>query len=360
MQTIDDAIALFNAATDAQSRGALAEAERDCTKSLEIFQKLDGENCPDAVNLLITLADIQAARGESGQADASVCKALTMLDALHESFTGEDAHTLRVQALGTRGNLQRHLAHYDEAEVTLKSALELAQNHFGSGDERTVSARNNLGMLYKYTAEFDKAEALYNAALEALGDKESSLAAALYHNLGGLNHARETFAQGEPFARKAWEINRKLLGDDHPTTLADACAYAGVLDGLERYDESEPIYRNALKKFGQLYGAEHYELAVNLNNLANVHFAKGDFGEAQSLMQQCLDMKESLLGTEHPDTALAANNLGVIVQAQGDFERARQHFERAWAIFQKTLGDSHPKTQMAHENLIACWEGTRS
>ena len=153
--------------------------------------------------------------------------------------------------------------------------------------------------------------------------------AAIYHNLGGLEHARKRYSEGEPYARKAWEINRQVLGEDHPITLADAAAYAGLLDGLERYAESEPIYRKVLAAFTSLYGEDHYEIAVNLNNLANVRNACGDPQEAEALFRRAITIKEKILGRDHPDTALSLNNLGVILREQGRTDEARALFRRA-------------------------------
>ena len=173
----------------------------------------------------------------------------------------------------------------------------------------------------------------------------------MYHNLGGLFHARGDFAKSEPYARKAWHLNRQLLGEDDPITLADAAAYAGVLDGLERYDESEPIYRHVLERFEIIYGTEHYEIVVNLNNLANVCFARGDYEGSEILFRRALAIKEKILGVDHPDTALTGNNLGVLLRSQGRLEEARSLFTHALIVFESQLGPNHPKTLMARENL---------
>ena len=77
--------------------------------------------------------------------------------------------------------------------------------------------------------------------------------------------------------------------------MADAAAYAGVLDGLERYDESEPIYRRVLSAFEKIHGLEHYEIMVNLNNLAGVCFRRGEYIEAEELFRRALTIKEKNL-----------------------------------------------------------------
>ncbi|MEP7270952.1 MAG: tetratricopeptide repeat protein [Acidobacteriota bacterium] len=67
-------------------------------------------------------------------------------------------------------------------------------------------------MLYKYTGNFDEAERLYQRALVitagTLGQAHPEVAT-IYHNLGGLEHARGRDAGGEPLARRPVEIRER-------------------------------------------------------------------------------------------------------------------------------------------------------
>jgi tetratricopeptide (TPR) repeat protein len=109
--------------------------------------------------------------------------------------------------------------------------------------------------------------------VEKLFGVDSSRAASLYHNLGGLEHARGRFAEGEPFARKSIELRQRVFDDDHPAVAHDLAALAALLDGQGKYDESEPLYARALEILTAELGDEHYEIAVNLNNLAAIYQA---------------------------------------------------------------------------------------
>lgn len=350
----DHAVELFNQAMQSRAQGDLERAEELCAQSIEIFQNAEGENSPDAANLLNVLASMRDERGDYEGALEAAQRAINILDALGENFSGEDAARIRIEALSRLGNVQRHLARYPEAEIILKRALALAIAEFGEASDEASNARNNLGILYKYTGKFDDAKILYETALaniEREYGREHISTASLYHNLGGLEHARGDFAAGEEPARKAWGIRANALGANHPDALADAVAYAGVLDGLERYDESEKIYRDVLVEYEKIYPAEHYEIAAALHNLGNVRFARGDYAEAEVLMRRTLTIKQKLFGDEHPDTALSMNNLGVLLQAQGKNKEARNLFERALEIFQMTLDANHPQIHLAQENL---------
>lgn len=350
----DHAVEVFNQAIESRAQGDLERAENLGAQAVEIFQDTEGVNSPDAANLLNVLASIRDERGDYDSALEAAQRAVNILDALGENFSGDDAAHVRLEAWSRLGNLQRHLARYPEAEIILKRALTFAVETFGEASDEASNARNNLGILYKYTGKFDDAKILYETALANIEREyghEHISTASLYHNLGGLEHARENFAAGEKPARKAWEIRAKHLGETHPYALADAVAYAGVLDGLERYDDSEKIYRYVLREYEQIYPAGHYEIAALVHNLGNVRFMRGDYAEAETLMRRTLAIKQKLFDAEHPDTALSMNNLGVLLQAQGKHDDARALFERALEIFQAALGAEHPQTQMARENL---------
>ncbi len=343
----DHAVELFNQAMDFRAQGDLERADNLCAQAIEIFQNAEGKNSPDAANLLNVLASIRDERGDYDGAIGAAQRATNILDALGDDFSGDDAAHVRIEAWSRLGNLQRHLARYPEAEIILKRALALAIEAFGEASDEASNARNNLGILYKYTGKFDDAKILYETALKNIEQeygREHISTASLYHNLGGLEHARGDFVAGEEPARKAWEIRANALGANHPDALADAVAYAGVLDGLERYDESEKIYRDVLAEYEKIYSAEHYEIAAVLHNLGNVRFARGDYAEAEMLMQRTFAIKQKLFGDEHPDTALSMNNLGVLLQAQGKNDAAREMFQRALEIFQTSLGEEHPQT----------------
>ena len=351
---LERAIEFYEKAYEAETQGNIDRAEALYTESRELFEKEGGMHFIDAANIMNTVSFMKEKYGDYDGALHAARASAEIMKTRFEGGTSRDAETIRLQAWGIIGNIYRHKARYEEAEKILQCTLEYATEKLGDEAEETSNARNQLGILYKYTGGFEKAEKLYRDTLKSLVEKHgemNSSVAVLYHNLGGLFHARGDFAAGEPYARKAWEINRQLLGEDDPITLADAAAYAGVLDGLERYDESERIYRRVLEKFEIIYGTEHYEIVVNLNNLANVRFERGDYEGSESLFRRALAIKERILGVDHPDTALTANNLGVLLQSQGRLEEARFLFTRALVVFESQLGPNHPKTLMARENL---------
>ena len=138
-------------------------------------------------------------------------------------------------------------------------------------------------------------------------------------------------------------MRRKHLGEDHPTTRADAVAYAGVLDGLGRYAESRRIYERALSVYEGLLGSEHYEVAAVSNNLAFVEFAEGNHPRATELARRAYSVKAKLLGKMHPDTALSGMNLASLLPSR-DLAEARDLLNEALLVFERALAPDHPHT----------------
>ena len=103
-----------------------------------------------------------------------------------------------------------------------------------------------LAVLYKYTARFATAARLYRRALavttQALGPEHPDVAT-IYHNLGGLEHARGRYTRGEPWARRAVTVRKRALGPDHPAVAADMAALAAILDAQGNDTEAEALYR---------------------------------------------------------------------------------------------------------------------
>jgi len=94
--------------------------------------------------------------------------------------------------------------------------------------------------------------------------------------------------------------------------MADAVAWGGLLDGLERYSESLPIYRRALEFYEARFGPEHFEVAATLNNLGIARAAEGDEVEARELLERCLKIKRKLFGEDHPEIRLTEANLAAL------------------------------------------------
>jgi tetratricopeptide (TPR) repeat protein len=243
-----------------------------------------------------------------------------------------------VESLRGKAVALRDLARYAESEALLRRALAIAAESAPADTTHLCGLWNELGVLYKYMGRFDEA------------GRHGAVLATVYHNLGGLEHARGRYAAGEPFARRAVAIRERLLGPDHPDVAADLAALAPILDAQGKRDEAAALMLRSLAILERTYGPNHYEVAVSLNNLAALRAAEGQTAEARRLYERSLAIKERQLGPRHPDVATTLNNLAVLHKKLGDARTAALLYARALSIFEASLGSEHPKTAACRAN----------
>ena len=259
-----------------------------------------------------------------------------------------------LQQLCRRACALRDRAQYREAETLLRREVALGRLGCPGCEVRLCAAWNELGVLYKYMGRFDEAEEAYRRALElaqpAGSHADDAVLATLYHNLGGLDHARGQYVEGEPYARRGVAIRERLLGPDDPEVASDLAALAPLLDGQGKRQEAAALLTRAIAILERAYGPNHCELAVSWNNLAALRDAEGNGPEALQLYRRALDLKRRCLGPDHPDVATTLNNLAVLLKKQGQRSEAARLYDDALGIFEKSLGPAHPKTIACREN----------
>ncbi|GIF69930.1 hypothetical protein Ais01nite_79650 [Asanoa ishikariensis] len=118
-----------------------------------------------------------------------------------------------------RAELLRAQGRYTEAAALLRSTLRHASDPLAIAD-----ICNALAVTYKYTGRFDEAQVLYDRALaiiERVQGPDHVDVASIYHNLGGLAHARGALSDAERPARRAVDIRVRAVGAGHPDVAAD-------------------------------------------------------------------------------------------------------------------------------------------
>ena len=212
---------------------------------------------------------------------------------------------------------------YDRAERLLVGALALAERANGDPSLR-LALFNGLGVVLKYQGRFADSRRAYLAAMAITRARKGhgrSLPPALYHNMGGLEHARGRFARGEVLARHGLFLRTRALGPEHLDVGRDLAALAAIVDGCKRHAEAEALYRRALEIFQRRLPAEHPDKAALLANLAACLHYQGRWAQGEQVGRQAVAMSRKVLGAAHPETRLAEENLGVILRRLADHPR---------------------------------------
>jgi tetratricopeptide (TPR) repeat protein len=320
-----------------------------------------------AVAWAVACPSIGAARTTNvaiGDADSSrprPCHAADIADRVlvtlaHLFTNGPLGAPLQARWRGRRANLLRQRGRYGDAERIYQAAIADLERARGACNPSLGPLLNGLGIVYKYTGQFDRAEQLYGRALKLAAQHSAGpcQVADLYHNLGGLAHARGDDATGELFASYAVALRAWELGDEHPTVAADKAALAALLDAVGRADEAEALLRKAARVLERSVGANHVDVAASLNNLGANLQRRGKLDEAEHHYRRALAIKERRYGPDHPELTPTLNNLAVVLRRTHRLDDAAALYRRALAILERTVEPDHPNLAACRANFARC------
>ena len=97
---------------------------------------------------------------------------------------------------------------------------------------------------------------------------------------------------------------------------------AALLDVEGHYAEAEKLDRERLEIERRVLGPEHPDTLLSMGNLAIAQAHEGHYGEAEKSAQETLDIRRRVLAPEDPDTADTTYTLGCIAALRGRRDEA--------------------------------------
>ncbi|HET6150325.1 MAG TPA: tetratricopeptide repeat protein [Polyangia bacterium] len=350
------AIQRHQQAIAARTDGRFGEAARAARAASALYAAAEGPRHPDVAHVLVELGQIEEARDRLPGARRCYQRALALLGASGRARSLDpDVGRLRVQAGILFAGAERGLGRFAAADRAYQRTFVDARRWLDGRDPDRGGLLNNWGMLRKYQGRFPEAIRFYRRALRiARANRDREALANLYHNLGGVEHARGRFAAGVPHARRSVALREAIHGRDAVAVAADLAALAALVDGTGRLAEAAVLYGRALAVFRKRLGPRSSEVGLTLAGLADVRQKQGRAATAERIYRQSLSILERILGRDHPDVALTVHNLAHARRAAGDLRAAEPLYARALRAFQRALGPRHPHTRAcraAHEEV---------
>jgi serine/threonine protein kinase/tetratricopeptide (TPR) repeat protein len=245
----------------------------------------------------------------------------------------------------------------------LHERVAKARRARGQSEEQVVAAGASLDELLRGVNVTDLALGIVDAEIlgravatidEKYGDRpliDARLRGTIgetYRELGRWEHA-------EPQLQEAFEIRKRLLGDDHSDTLESLNDLAFLYMRLGRYAEAEPIFFKSLATRERLLGRDHPDTLTSMNNLAWVYLNQTRYVEAEPLLLEVLEIRRRVLGNDHPDTLLVMNDLAATHRMQDRWAKAEALWLEAMEKYRRVLGDDHPDTLTTMTNVAALY-----
>jgi eukaryotic-like serine/threonine-protein kinase len=245
-----------------------------------------------------------------------------------------------------------------DPDLKVRTALDRAASGIaGKFDKQPLveaSIRQTIGNTYLDLGIYPEAQRQIERSLELrrrlLGEEHPDTLAAL-ETLGVLYRHQGKAAQAETVLTKVLDVQRRVLGEDHPATLESAYALALLYEDQEKFARAEPLLTKALDGQRRTLGEKHPSTALTMNKLAEVYKEEGKFAPAESLHTRALEIQRSILGQEHPETLYAMNSLASLYEDEGKYAQAERLFSNALEVQRRLLGEEHIETLETMGNL---------
>jgi len=184
----------------------------------------------------------------------------------------------------------------------------------------------------------------------------------------------------EPLLRRAYEMERKVRGADHPRALGSGVDLALMLAGMGRFDEAVTLIDQVQAARERVLGPNHPQTGRSLvtagfvrlergdaaaavpllrrateilwpqdsaaaaygqQYLGRAYFRLGDVAEAGRLLSQSLSVLSRMRGAGHNWTAQARVGVGMVYVRRQRYAQAERELRQALADQERTWGPTH-------------------
>jgi eukaryotic-like serine/threonine-protein kinase len=334
------------------SLGLYARAENLDRNALATRTRLLGAGHPDTIDSMSELAVVLDQQTKLNEAEKL---AHDSFDLARKEF-GPSA-TVTVRSATQLGRVLNEEGRYPEAEAVLTQALNdvgknnARKNDVGN-DESTqdkVSAglEANLGVSYAYQGKYVEAEKTFRQAYEInrkLYGEDDPQTLTAENSIGSSLLRQDRYSEGESIYRDVIERENRVLGPEHPTTLLTKGNLALSLMLQTRYAEAEPLLREVWEAKLRVLGPDNRSTLVVQGQLADVLHLQNRLPEAEKLARQTLDTERRVMGPEHSDTLVTMGMVARILAAEHNYSEAESLFRDQLELLTHALGPDHPDT----------------
>lgn len=306
------------------SDAALARLECELGQTL-LYRQNPGDDpathyrrCLEVLEHLYGADDVSVARARTGLAKSIMpasqhAEALRLAELSVQSLRKVDSIEDLIDALESAGSAAIDTGQLPLSEKYLREALALAESRGDSVLQQTAFVLNTLSICLKDQGRTE----------EAIGASKRSI-----------------------------EINRKLLGLEHPSLAFPLHNLAVMLEEAGRALEALAMIEQSMRIAMVSFGEGHWFRGYVKRSAATIVLALGETERAEMLARDGLDILKAAKGAQHPRTMVAQATLAKVLLAKGDASQALALARPAMNVIVASWGEESPHAQMVSQ-LIA-------
>jgi tetratricopeptide (TPR) repeat protein len=240
--------------------------------------------------------------------------------------------------------------------------LETSTQMPGADQNQAFRCRDGLASAYEAAGRLDDAigvrQRTFAERQRVLGkDHPDSLASCAH--LARAYAAAGRHAEAMPMYERVVADREWVLGARHPDTLAGRNDLAGAYLAAGRPEHALPVYQQTLVDLEQGLGPGHLDTLAARAGLAQAFHTVGQLKQAVPVYERILADREQAQGPDHPDSMNARADLAYAYRTAGGMKQALPQYERVVSDRDRVLGSYHPDTMTARGNLANAYLAAR-
>ena len=145
------------------------------------------------------------------------------------------------------------------------------------------------------------------------------------NNLALLLRDKGDEAAAEDLFHQVLELDRKLLGNDHPYVANTLRRLGDLRTGAGKTAQAEELFRQALDIQRKSFPEDHWEVANTKSLMGVCRVEERRYAEAESLLLSAHDVIESRLGGAHPLTRASLERIVLLYESWNKPEEAAKY-----------------------------------
>jgi eukaryotic-like serine/threonine-protein kinase len=285
--------------------------------------------------LLATVGAVYDSLGQYKEALPLLTESLTLQPESHDKS--------RIETLLELGRAHWNAGDLSGAEAPLQEALRFSQRDFGARSQESGRALWALGVLRYQQGRFVDAKELYNRSLNMLetASAPATDVSEVLDDLAQVYVAEQQWSLAKQTYERALEVDRRILGDDHPRVAMRLDNLAVVAQSMGDLKLAETLYGDAIRRDERAYGDQHPATGAARGNFGLLLQREGRLGEAEPLLRSALDVELKLYGPNNYNVAYARVSLAMLLHDQGNLAGAETEFRQALAVYDISLPANH-------------------
>ena len=171
-----------------------------------------------------------------------------------------------------------------------------------------------------------------------------------------LNCLNDSAAQSIRIAEPLLADQERMLGTDHPDTLATRNELAEAYRDAGRTAEAITMLEQTVTDRERVLGAYHRLTLLSRSYLAGAYRGAGRTAEAITMLEQTVTDRERVLGAYNPETMFSRGNLAEAYREAGRVAEAVALHEHNLSDMERVLGSDRPETLTSRNDLARAYQ----